>query len=89
MRAPDLPGRSPVIAENGSLKISGQYMNELSFCHIKNYQTPDLPITQNDNHRHIIQNVIDSLQGKTNIATNALEGMKVVEIIEQIYKAKG
>ena len=74
-----------VIAENGSLKISGQYMNEVSFCHIKNYQMPELPTTQNDNHRHIIQNVVDSLQGKSNIATNALEGMKVVEIIEKIY----
>jgi hypothetical protein len=29
--------------------------------------------------------VIDTLTGKSTITTNALEGMKVVEIIERIY----
>jgi hypothetical protein len=29
--------------------------------------------------------VIDTLHGKTTITTNALEGMKVVDIIERIY----
>jgi UDP-N-acetyl-2-amino-2-deoxyglucuronate dehydrogenase len=33
----------------------------------------------------MIQNVIDTLTGKTSITTNALEGMKVVDIIERIY----
>ena len=78
-----------VIGENGSLKISGQYMNELSFCHIKNYETPDFENVQSpDNHRFIIENVVQSLQGKSNIATNALEGMKVVDMIERIYASE-
>jgi UDP-N-acetyl-2-amino-2-deoxyglucuronate dehydrogenase len=77
-----------IIAENGSLKISGQYMNELSFCHIKNVEIPIFEQIPSDNHRFIIQNVVDVLQEKNNIATNALEGMKVVEMIEQIYNCK-
>ena len=38
-----------------------------------------------NNHSNVIENVVDSITGKTKITTNALEGMKVVEIIERIY----
>ena len=37
------------------------------------------------NHHFVIQNVVDTLRGRKTIATNAMEGMKVVEIIERIY----
>ena len=77
-----------IIAEHGSLKISGQYMNELSFCHIKNIETPVFEQHTNENHRLVIENVVENLQGKSNITTNALEGMKVVEMIERIYSRK-
>jgi UDP-N-acetyl-2-amino-2-deoxyglucuronate dehydrogenase len=79
-----------VIAENGSLKISGQYLNEISYCHIKDYELPDsLKVHENkENHQLVIQNVIDVLNGNAPIATNAMEGMKVVEIIENIYSKK-
>jgi UDP-N-acetyl-2-amino-2-deoxyglucuronate dehydrogenase len=77
-----------VIAEKGSLKISGQYLNEIDYCHINNYVLPDeLKSHQSskENHQFVIQNVIDVLSGEGPIATNAMEGMKVVEIIESIY----
>ena len=37
------------------------------------------------NHHFIIENVIDTIKGRTSITTNAMEGLKVVEIIERIY----
>ena len=37
------------------------------------------------NHHFVIQNVLDTLNGEDTIAANALEGLKVVEIIERIY----
>lgn len=88
-----------VIAENGSLKVGGQYMNEVEYCHIRDYVMPELAPTNpgNDygaykgsaaNHHYIIENVVDVLQGKSSITTNALEGLKVVEIIERIYATK-
>lgn len=87
-----------VIAENGSLKVGGQYMNEVEYCHIKDYVMPDLAPTNpgNDygaykgsaaNHHYIIENVVDVLQNKGEITTNALEGLKVVDIIERIYES--
>lgn len=85
-----------VIGSKGSIKIGGQYMNEVEHCHIKDYQMPVLEECNpaNDygtykgsaaNHHYIIENVIETLKGKTTITTNALEGLKVVDIIERIY----
>lgn len=85
-----------VIAENGSLKVGGQYMNEVEYCHIKDYEMPELAPTNpgNDygaykgsaaNHHYIIENVVDVLKGRSTITTNSLEGLKVVDIIERIY----
>lgn len=87
-----------IIAENGTVKIGGQYMNEVEYCHIKNYEMPELALTNpgNDygaykgsaqNHHFVIQNVVDVLQGNKSITTNALEGMKIVDIIERIYQS--
>ncbi|MEN8151343.1 MAG: hypothetical protein ABFS86_16120, partial [Planctomycetota bacterium] len=41
------------------------------------------------NHDKVIENVIDALQDRSSIKTSALEGMKVVEIIERMYAAAG
>jgi len=86
-----------VLGEHGSVKIGGQYMNEIKYCHIQDYVMPELEPTNPPNiygpytgsaanHHFVIQNVIDTLIGKASITANALEGMKVVEIIEKMYK---
>ena len=88
-----------IIAEKGSIKVGGQYMDRVEYCHIKDYEMPELPPTQpgNDygtykgsaqNHHFVIENVIDVLNGRAAITTNALEGMKVVDIIERMYKSR-
>ena len=85
-----------IIAENGSVKIGGQYMDKVEYCHIKNYEMPKLEPTNpgNDygsykgsaqNHNYVIENVVDVLKNKAHITTNVLEGMKVVDIINRIY----
>jgi UDP-N-acetyl-2-amino-2-deoxyglucuronate dehydrogenase len=88
-----------IIGEKGSVKIGGQYMNEVEICAIEDYEMPKLEPTNpgNDygsykgsaaNHHYIIENVVDTLKGRTSATTNALEGLKVVEIIERIYKVR-
>jgi len=85
-----------IIGEKGSVKIGGQYMNEVEICNIDGYEMSTLKEANppNDygpykgsaaNHHYIIENVIDTLKGRTTATTNALEGLKVVEIIERIY----
>lgn len=89
-----------VIGAKGSLKIGGQYMDKVVYCHIQDYVMPTLPASNpaNDygtykgsanNHGFVFENVIDVLKGKKEISTNALEGMKVVEMIERIYAENG
>jgi len=85
-----------IIGEKGTIKVAGQYMNEVVYCNIKDYEMPELEPSAppNDyglykgsaqNHHFVIQNVVDTLNGNSPISTNALEGMKVVDIIERIY----
>lgn len=88
-----------VIGEKGSIKVSGQYMDEVVYCDVKDYQMPKLAASNppNDygdykgsaaNHHFVIQNVVDTISGHSTISTNALEGLKVVEIIERIYACR-
>ncbi|GHT04575.1 oxidoreductase [Bacteroidia bacterium] len=88
-----------LIAENGSIKIGGQYMNEVEVCHVTDYEMPELTPTNpgNDygaykgsaqNHHFVIDNVVNVLNGKATITATAAEGLKVVEIIEKIYNKK-
>jgi predicted dehydrogenase len=88
-----------IIGEKGSVKIGGQYMNEVEVCNIEGYEMPELAPTNpgNDygsykgsaaNHHYVINNVVDTLKGRNTATTNALEGLKVVEIIERIYKVR-
>jgi UDP-N-acetyl-2-amino-2-deoxyglucuronate dehydrogenase len=92
----NLESSMTIIAENGSVKIGGQYMDKVEYCHVKDYIMPELAPTNpgNDygaykgsaqNHHYVIENVIDVLKGRATITTNALEGLKVVDIIERIY----
>lgn len=95
----NLESSMTIIGKNGSVKIGGQYMNEVEVCNIQGYEMPELAPTNpgNDygaykgsaaNHHYIINNVIDTLKGRTSATTNALEGLKVVDIIERIYKVR-
>lgn len=95
----NLESSMTIIGSKGSVKIGGQYMNEVEVCNIQDYTMPELAPTNpgNDygaykgsaaNHHYVITNVIDTLKGRTSATTNALEGLKVVEIIERIYKVR-
>ena len=66
-----------VIGSNGTVKVSGQYMNEVVYCHVKDYTMPQLAPSNppNDygaykgsaqNHHYVIQNVVETLSNKGN-----------------------
>ncbi len=95
----NLESSMTIIGKKGSIKIGGQYMDKVEYCHVDGYQMPELAATNpaNDyghykgsanNHGYVIQNVVDTLKGRTIPTTNALEGLKVVDIIERIYSLK-
>ncbi len=95
----NLESSMTIIAEHGSIKIGGQYMDKVEYCHVKDYEMPELAPTNpgNDygaykgsaaNHHYVIENVADVLKNRAAITTNALEGLKIVDIIEKIYALK-
>jgi predicted dehydrogenase len=95
----NLESSMTIIGQHGTIKVAGQYMNEVVYCKIKDYEMPVLAESAppNDyglykgsaqNHHLVIQNVIDTLSGQTPISTNAMEGLKVVDIIERIYAVR-
>jgi UDP-N-acetyl-2-amino-2-deoxyglucuronate dehydrogenase len=88
-----------IIGSKGTVKVAGQYMNEVSYCHIKDYVMPELAPSNppNDyglykgsaqNHHYVIENVVEKLKERGSITTNVLEGLKVVDIIERIYNVR-
>ncbi|MGQ1889272.1 Gfo/Idh/MocA family protein [Thermophagus sp. OGC60D27] len=95
----NLESTMTIIGEKGTIKVSGQYMNEVTVCHVKDYEMPKLAPANppNDygpykgsaaNHQYVIDNVVKTLKDQTYVKTNALEGLKVVDIIERIYQQK-
>ena len=86
-----------ILAENGTVKVGGQYMDKVLACEVKDYLLPNLApvMPPNDygtykgsasNHTYVYQNVIDVFEGKAEIDCTAEEGLKVVEFIEKVYK---
>jgi UDP-N-acetyl-2-amino-2-deoxyglucuronate dehydrogenase len=85
-----------LIAEKGTIRIGGQYMNEVVHCDVQGYELPTLPAAAapNDygsykgsasNHHHVMSNVVDVLRRGATLATPISEGVDVVEIIESMY----
>ncbi|MDZ7605431.1 MAG: Gfo/Idh/MocA family oxidoreductase [Cyclobacteriaceae bacterium] len=94
----NMEGSITIFREKGTVKIGGQYLNELEYQHFHNYEIKDLPPGNPpnnygeykgsmSNHDQVYANVIDVLQNQGVIATNGFEGLKIVEIIDKIYKA--
>jgi UDP-N-acetyl-2-amino-2-deoxyglucuronate dehydrogenase len=94
----NMEGSLTIFGEKGTVKIGGQYLNELEYQNIQDFEFKDLPIgnTANNygqyqgsmsNHDKIYENVVDVLINGGAITTNSFEGLKTVEIIDKIYQA--
>jgi len=94
----NMEGSLTIFGEKGTVKIGGQYLNELEYQNIKDYKIENLPegnkpnnygtyFGSMSNHGLIYDNVIDVLNNGASISTNAFEGLKTVEIIDKIYNS--
>lgn len=88
-----------VIAEKGTVKIGGQYMNVLEYCQIDGTDKPVLDEHQlvnhygaykgsASNHQQVIENVVNTLNGLEKPHVSLQEGIEVVEIISNIYQQR-
>jgi UDP-N-acetyl-2-amino-2-deoxyglucuronate dehydrogenase len=94
----NMEGSLTLFGEKGTVKIGGQYLNELEYQNIEGYKIENLPegnkpnnygnyVGSMSNHDKVYDNLIEVLQNNASITTNSFEGLKTVEIIEKIYKA--
>jgi predicted dehydrogenase len=94
----NLEGSLLVIGEKGTVKIGGQYLNELSHCEVEGISTPQLPKGNPanqygnyegsmSNHEAYYKEVWQSIRETADRSTNSFEAFKTVEIIERIYQA--
>jgi len=94
----NMEGSLTIFAEKGTVKIGGQYLNELEYQRIDGAAITDLPAGNPansyghyqgsmSNHDLVYENVVDVLTRGGIIATGGYEGLKTVEIIDKIYTA--
>lgn len=92
----NMEGSFTVFAEKGTIKIGGEYLNELEYFNVQDMQKPDLPKGNlangygfykgsMSNHDKIYQNLILALDNPLHDFASAEDGLKTVEIIEKIY----
>ena len=96
--AKNMEGSLTIFAEKGTVKIGGQYLNELEYQSIEGYEITNLPkgntannygtyIGSMSNHDKVYQNVIDVLQKGASMTTSSFDALKTVEIIHKIYNS--
>ncbi len=94
----NMEGSITVFGEHGTVKVGGQYLNELEYCNVKNVDHPELaqgnPANgygfyqgSMSNHDKVYKNLVQALENPQHEFASAAEGIKTVEIIERIYKA--
>ena len=93
-----MEGSLAIFGEKGTVKIGGEYLNELEYQQIAGEKIAKLPVSNkaNDygsyqgsmsNHDKVYQNLVEVLQHNGRMAASCHEGLKTVEIIEKIYTA--
>ncbi|MFM2387775.1 MAG: hypothetical protein RL660_2532 [Bacteroidota bacterium] len=92
----NMEGAITILAEHGTVKIGGQYLNTIEYQHLLGEQLPAINITAKNNeyglyqgsmsnHDKVISNVVNTLHGTETVMTNAHEGTQVVKMIEEMY----
>lgn len=94
----NMEGSITIFAEKGTVKIGGQYLNELEYQMIEDIHIANLEMSAkpNDygtyqgtmsNHDKVYENVVDSLTNGGKVAVSGIEGMWTTEVIEAAYRS--
>ena len=92
----NMEGSITIFGSKGTIKIGGQYLNELEYFNVENEKSPSLAIGNApnnygtylgsmSNHDKVYENLIDVLQNNGSISTSGIEALSSLSLIEEIY----
>ena len=92
-------GSITLVAERGTVKIGGKYLNEIEYWDVQDYPQPtDLPMDDlpnlygtyqgsSSNHHKLVHDLIEQLIERREGVVEGEEGLKTIRAIETIYSA--
>ena len=91
-----MEGSITIFAEKGTIKVGGQYLNELEYQDIEGLEIKNLPegnkpnnygayFGSMSNHDYVIKNVVDVIGNGGHIDVNGFDGLRTIELIQKIY----
>jgi predicted dehydrogenase len=94
----NMEGSLTIFGKKGTVKIGGQYLNELEYQEIESGKITNLETGNkaNDygtyqgsmsNHDKVYKNLVDVLDNRSEMTASCYDGLKTVQIIEKIYAA--
>ncbi|MFN5334313.1 MAG: Gfo/Idh/MocA family protein [Bacteroidota bacterium] len=94
----NMEGSITIFGERGTVKVGGEYLNQLVYQQIEDHTINDNNVSSPpnqygsytgsmSNHGLFYDNVIDVLENKAAKTTDMYEAMKTVVLIEKIYKS--
>jgi predicted dehydrogenase len=94
----NMEGSLSVFSEKGTVKIGGQYLNELEYFSVDDEAFPELPRSNPanqygyyegsmSNHDKVYENLLKALSNPAHDFINSEETLKSIEIIEKIYSS--
>ncbi len=90
-----MEGSITIFAQNGTVKVGGEYLNKVEYQQISNYTMPIVDVHNNannygtytgsmSNHDKVYANVVDVLQNNAPIDVDMADGQRTVACIEQV-----
>lgn len=96
----NMEGSLTIFGERGTVKIGGQYLNELEYFEVEGYDTPSLAKGNSannygsytgsmSNHDKVYENLVDVLVNDASIKTSGIEAVKSITLIQETYEKAG